>query len=125
MAWLHKNRPGVLHFVFNKEASPPYFAKQVDHECTDQQWNTYSLTQRVIENNTSRVKLSLKKDGVEIASHEMATSTANQLTNKQMKVYLSSTHENWPKSATNYNVKNFFLEQYEVKYITSSSFYPF
>jgi len=54
------------------------------------------------------VRLSLKENGVEIGSHEMETSM--EMSSMQLKVYLSDPIH---FSATHFNVRNFFLEQYD------------
>jgi hypothetical protein len=98
----------MLHINFSNSDGQ---ATVINKECNDGEWNTYSLTHRQISNNPSRVKLSLRKDGNEIKSHEMDTSRANQLTNMQLKVYFS--HPFDTPAASEYNVKNFFYEEYD------------
>ena len=71
--------------------------------CNDEEWNTYSLTHRQIPNNPSRMRSSLKKDGLEIGSDEIDTSKADELKNMQMKVYFSNP---WWTAASEYNVRN-------------------
>ena len=106
--WKNPNRPGlVMHFI---SVQPNRYYQYVSSDCNDGEWNTYTLTHQQIPNNPSRMRLSLKKDGVEISSGEMDTSKADELTNMQMKVYLSNP---WEYAASEYNVRNFFLEQYE------------
>jgi len=106
--WQHVDRRGLLHINFSKASGG---ATQIDSDCNDGEWNTYSLTHRQISNNPSRVKLSLRKDGNEIKTHEMDTSRANEITNMELKVYLSNP---WTAAAASeYNVKNFFYEEYD------------
>jgi hypothetical protein len=106
--WQHIGRPGLLFINFNNAFGD--HATKIDSDCNDGEWNTYSLTHRQISNNPSRLKLSLRKDGNEIKTHEMDTSRANQLTNMELKVYLS---DPWHTAASAYNVKNFFIEEYD------------
>ena len=100
---------GVVQFGISAD-SPPAFQKEVNLDTIHEEWNTYSVTQRVIQNNTSRVQVCLKKNDVDIASYEMATTKALSLKNKQVKIYLAGP---WSEAATGYNVRNFFLEQYD------------
>ena len=110
-----KESRGVLNLAFLKETGQ----NRVQNECTDGEWNTYSLIQRQMLNDTSRVRLSVQIDGVEGGSYEMDTSAANQLANKKLKVYLSDPFT--PFSATSFNVRNFFLEQYAAPTTTTST----
>ena len=109
MIGLDNQRRGVLNLAYNtNENDNRNSYKRVQRECYDGEWNTYSLTQRQIQNNTSLVRLSLAENGVEIGSHEMETST--EMSSMQIKVYLS---DPFHFSATSFNVRNFFLEQYD------------
>jgi len=103
------HRRGVLNLAYNTNNDDRQ--ERVQRECNDGEWNTYSLTQRQIENNSSFVRLSLEEDGLEIGSHEMETSIANKATNMELKVYLADPWHVF--AATTFNVRNFFLEQYD------------
>jgi len=105
--WQASSSRGLLHINFSNSDEK---ATVINKECNDGEWNTYSLTHRQISNNPSRVRLSLRKDGNEIESHEMGTSRANHLTNMKLKVYFSHP---WTAVASKYNVKNFFYEEYD------------
>ena len=105
--WQTQSGRGVLHINFSHSSEK---ATVINKDCNDGEWNTYSLTHRQISNNPSRVRLSLKKDENEIKSTEMDTSRANQITNMRLKVYFSHP---WTPAANKYNVKNFFIEEYD------------